>query len=111
VRWDNPTDRAVVWPEMIKEMEDQMERIKQNFKASPNRQKSYADRNKVFIDFKVGEHVFLIVKAKRSSLRLGSCPKLAVRYCGPFEILEKIGLVAYILSLPASMCIHNVFHV
>jgi hypothetical protein len=55
--------------------------------------------------------VFLKVKKKRSSLRLGSCPKLAVRYCGPFEILEKIGLVAYMLAFSAFMRLHNVFHV
>jgi hypothetical protein len=59
----------------------------------------------------VGEHVFLKVKAKRSSLRLGSCPKLAAIYYGPFEILEKIGLVAYMLDFLASMRVHNVFHV
>jgi hypothetical protein len=73
--------------------------------------KIYAYKNKVFRDFKVGEHVFVKVKAKRSSLRLGSCPKLAVRYCGPFEILEKIGPIAYMLALHASMRVHNVFHV
>jgi hypothetical protein len=59
----------------------------------------------------VGEHVFLKVKAKRSSLRLGSCPKLAARYCGPFGILEKIRPVKYMLALSASMRMHNVFHV
>jgi hypothetical protein len=59
----------------------------------------------------MGEHVFLKVKEKRSSLRIGSIPKLATRYFGSFEILEKILLVSYTLSLPASMCIHNVFHV
>jgi hypothetical protein len=45
----------------------------------------------------VGEHVFFIVKEKRILLRLGSFLKLATRYCGPFEILEKIGLFAYML--------------
>jgi hypothetical protein len=59
----------------------------------------------------VGEHVFLKVKARRSSLRLGSCLKLGARYCGPFEILDKIGPVAYMLALLASMRVHNVFHV
>jgi len=53
----------------------------------------------VFRDFKVGKHVFLKVKAKIISLRLGSCPNLAARYCGTFEILEKIGPIAYILAL------------
>jgi hypothetical protein len=59
----------------------------------------------------VGDHMFLKLKARKSSLELGNCSKLAKHYCGPFEILERNGLVSYILSLPASICIHNVFHV
>jgi hypothetical protein len=59
----------------------------------------------------VGDYVFLKVKTNRSSLRLGSCAKLATSFCGPFEILERIGPVAYMLALPASMTVHNVFHV
>ena len=55
--------------------------------------------------------MFLKVKAEISSLRLGSFPKLATRYCGPFEILENIGPIAYILAFPASMRVHNLFHV
>jgi hypothetical protein len=62
-------------------MEEQMEKIKENLKAFQDRKKSYANKNKVFIDFKVGEHGFLKVKVKRSSLILGFYPKLATRYC------------------------------
>jgi hypothetical protein len=51
------------------------------------------------------------VKANRSSLKLGSCAKLVARFCGPFEILERIGPVAYMIALPTSMYVHNVFHV
>jgi hypothetical protein len=111
VSWDNPIDKVVVGPELLKEMEEQMEKIKKNLKVYQDRKKIYADIDIVFIDFKVEEHVFLRVKAKRSSIRLGSCPNLVARYCGPFEILEKIGPVAYILDLHASMRVHNVFHV
>jgi hypothetical protein len=92
-------------------MEEKMLKIKQNLKAAQDRQKIYADKNRTHSEFKVGDHVFLKVKAKRSSLKLGNCSKLAARYCGPFEILERIGLVAYMIALPASMSIHNVFHV
>jgi hypothetical protein len=53
----------------------------------------------------------LKVKAKKSSLKLGSCTKLAARFCGPFEILDRIGPVAYMLAFPASMNVHNVFYV
>jgi hypothetical protein len=93
VRWDNPTDRTVIGPELLKEMEDQMLKITQNLKASQDRKKSYANKNRTHKEFKVGDHVFLKVKANRSSLKLGTCTKLAARFCGPFEILERIGLV------------------
>jgi hypothetical protein len=53
----------------------------------------------------------LKVNPKKSSLKLGNCTKMATRYCGPFEILNRIGLVAYMLALPVSMKVHNVFHV
>jgi len=59
----------------------------------------------------VGDHVFLKVKAKRSSLNLRNCSKLTAHYYGSFEIGEMIGPVANVLALSASMCIHNAFHV
>jgi hypothetical protein len=59
----------------------------------------------------VGDHVFLKVKANRSSLKLGSCAKLEARFYGPFEILERIGPVAYMIAFSTCMSIHNVFHV
>jgi hypothetical protein len=55
--------------------------------------------------------VLLKVKHKKSSLKLGSCTKMETRLCGPFEILDKIGSVSYMLALPSSMNVHNVFHV
>ena len=88
-----------------------MLKVKKNLKAAQDRNKSYADKNRIHREFKVVDHVFLKVKANRSSLKLGSCSKLAARFCGPFEILERIGLVAYMIALPASMTVHNVFHV
>jgi hypothetical protein len=92
-------------------MEEQMINIRKKLKVSQDRKNNYARKNKTFKYFKVGEHVFLNVKAKRSLLRLGCCPKLAARYCGPFEILNNIGPIAYMITFPASMRVHNAFHV
>ena len=41
---------------------------------------------------------------------MGRCGKLAARFCGPFEILDKRGIVAYELALPTKIRFHNVFH-
>jgi hypothetical protein len=101
----------VIGPELLREMEDKMLKIKHNLKASQDRKKSYADKGRTHREFKVGDHVFLKVKANRSSLKLGNYSKLATRYCGPFEILDRIGPISCMIALPASMYIHNVFHV
>jgi hypothetical protein len=73
VIWHNPADRTIVGLELLKEMEDQMIKIKQNLKVAQDRKKSYVDKNRTHREFKVGDHVFLKVKANRSCLKLGSC--------------------------------------
>jgi hypothetical protein len=111
VSWDNPADRVALGLELLNNMEDQVVKIKKNLKVAQDRQKFYADKNKTVREFKLGEHAILKVKPKKSSLKLGSCTKLEARFCGPFEILDRIGPVTYILALSASMNLHIVFHV
>ena len=55
--------------------------------------------------------MFIKVRPKNISLRLGSCAKIAPRYCGPFEILSRIRQVAYKLALPQNLRVHNFFHI
>jgi hypothetical protein len=97
--------------DLLQEMEEKMVKIRQNLKVSQYRKKICVNKGRTHIEFKAGDHVFLKVKARRSSLNMGNFSKLATCYCGPFEILERIGLVAYMLAFPVSLCIHNVFHV
>ena len=73
--------------------------------------KSYAKLKRVHKEFKFGDHVYLGVRLRNSSLKLKSFSKLAPRYCGPLEVLEIIGPVAYRIALPINMRVHNVFHV
>ncbi len=42
---------------------------------------------------------------------MGKCKKLAARYCRPFEIPIRVGLIAYELALPSNIRAHNFFHV
>ena len=60
----------------------------------------------------MGEKAFLKVSPWRKVLRFGKKGKLSPRFIGPYEVIERVGLVAYRLALPPSLeKIHNVFHV
>ena len=64
------------------------------------------------LEFEVRDHVFLKVIPKREVVRFGKRGKLLPRLIGPFEILERVGTVAYRLTLQPSMSgVHEVFHV
>ncbi|GJZ16791.1 putative reverse transcriptase domain-containing protein, partial [Tanacetum coccineum] len=75
---------SVIGPELVLETTDKVVFIKEKLKAARDRQKSYADKRRKPLEFKVG----------------------------PFEILERIGLVAYRLRLPEELSsVHDTFHV
>lgn len=76
VNCDKPMDRIIVGLDMLRKMEEQVDRIKQNLKKARDRKKSVVDRGIKFQEFKVGDHVFLKAKAKTSSLHLGTRKKV-----------------------------------
>ena len=60
----------------------------------------------------MGDDVFLKVMPKRGVIRFGKRGKLSPRYIGPFEVLERVGIVSYRLALPLILSsVHDVFHV
>ncbi|XP_062086175.1 uncharacterized protein LOC133792285 [Humulus lupulus] len=62
--------------------------------------------------FLVGDKVLLKVALLKGALCFGKKGKLSPRYIRPFEIVEKIGMVAYRLALPPALArVHDVFHV
>eukprot|EP00253_Pinus_taeda_P006077 PITA_06077 len=109
--WSGPEDKLVLGPEMLKEMEQMLKKVRANLKVAQDRQKSYADRKRNLKEFQVGEHVYVRIRAKKSTLQWSGCTKLSPRFCGPFYILARIGPVAYQLALPSHIRVHNVFHV
>ena len=64
------------------------------------------------IEYEVGDKVFLKVSPWRKILRFGKKGKLSQKFISPYEVLERIGLVAYRLALPPELAkLHDVFHV
>jgi hypothetical protein len=51
------------------------------------------------------------MKPQNISLKLGAYDKHSRRYCGPFEILERIGILAYKHALLVNIKTYNIFHV
>ena len=96
-------------PDLLKALEHLVTKVQVNLKEAQYLQISYVDKKRKDKYYQIGDHVYLTVREKWSSLSLGRCGKLASRFCGPFEILAKRGLVAYGLALTARIKFHNVF--
>ena len=66
------------------------------------------------IEYEIGDKVFFFFKVSswRKILRFGKKGKLSLRFIRPYEVLERIGPMAYRLALPPELAkLHNVFHV
>ncbi|GJV69334.1 RNA-directed DNA polymerase, eukaryota, reverse transcriptase zinc-binding domain protein [Tanacetum coccineum] len=86
--------------------------IKKKLKAERGRQKSYADNRRKPLEFEVGDRVLLKVSPRKGVIHFRTKGKLAPRYVGPLEILEKNDPVAYRLRLPKELSsVHDTFHV
>ena len=80
--------------------------------TAQSRQKSYADKRRRPLEFEVGDKVFLKITPLKGIMRFGKKGKLSPRYVGPFEIIQRIGKVAYKIALsPELERVHDVFHV
>ena len=86
--------------------------VRDNLKIARDRQKSYADNRRRDLQFEIGDRVFLKISPWKGVLRFGRRGKLRPRYIGPYEIIARVGPVAYRLDLPPELSkVHNVFHV
>ena len=110
--WAEVGDSQITGPELVVDTTEKIAQIRQRMAAARDRQKSYADKRRKPLEFQVGDRVLLKVSPWKGVVRFGKRGKLNPRYVGPFEIIERIGKVAYKLNLPAELGgVHNVFHV
>ncbi|WVY91911.1 hypothetical protein V8G54_037425 [Vigna mungo] len=110
--WFQDGEIVSVGPELIKQTTEKVKLIQHRMRATQSRQKSYADKRRRPLEFEEGDHVFLRVTPTTGVGRAIKTRKLTPKFIGPYEILRRIGPVAYELALPPSLAnLHNVFHV
>ncbi|GJT46958.1 putative reverse transcriptase domain-containing protein [Tanacetum coccineum] len=111
IMWAEVGEGQLIGPELVQETTEKISQIKDRLKAARDRQKSYADKRRKPLEFSVGDYVLLKVSPWKGVVRFGKKGKLAPRFVGPFEIIEKVGPVAYRLDLPEELNgVHDTFH-
>ena len=110
--WTEVGESSITDPDLIRYTYEKVSLIRQRLLMAQSRKKNYADVRCRPLEFEVEDHVFLKVMPKRGVVKFGKRGKLSPRFIGPFEILERVGTVAYRLALPPSMTgVQEVFHV
>ncbi|XP_076940264.1 uncharacterized protein LOC143609384 [Bidens hawaiensis] len=93
-------------------MTDRIAQIRQNLLTTRSRQKSYVDKRRKPLEFNIGNQVLLKVSPSMGVVRFGKKGKLAPRFVGSFETLDRVGPVADRLKLPIELPnVHLGFHV
>ncbi|GJU20263.1 hypothetical protein Tco_1153605 [Tanacetum coccineum] len=112
VLWAEIRESSLTGLELVQEMTNKVVLVKEKPKAVRDRQKSYVDYRCKPLEFELGNRVLLKVMPWKGVVHFGEKGKLAPRYVGPIEILERIGLVAYRLRLHEELnSVHDTFHV
>jgi hypothetical protein len=110
--WSQTVESQVFGLKVLKDVERQVQIIRENLKIAPSRQKSYADNQRRDLSFEVGDFVYLKLSPMRGTRKFKVNGKLAPRYVGPFQIMDHRGKVAYQLELPPQLLdVHGVFHI
>jgi hypothetical protein len=77
--------------------------VRENLRTAQSRQKSYVDTRRRQLEFEEGDHVYLKVLPIRGMIRFKVKGKLSPRFIRPFEILKRVGEMAYQLELPSHL--------
>nr|GEY05770.1 putative reverse transcriptase domain-containing protein [Tanacetum cinerariifolium] len=112
IAWVEVGESKIIGPEIIQETTDKIVQIKERLKTARYRKKSYADHRRKPLEFSVGDKVLLKVSPRKGVVRFEKKSKLSPRYVRPFEIVERVGPLAYRMRLPQELAgVHDTFHV
>lgn len=99
--------------EMLTDREGIFQTIRKELLKAQEKMKTIADAKRREVEYHPGDWVMLKLRSYRQASAKGPqafMGKLAKRFYGPFQVLERIGAMAYCLQLPEGTHIHPVFH-
>nr|GEW00162.1 putative reverse transcriptase domain-containing protein [Tanacetum cinerariifolium] len=112
IMWDGFREVQLIGPELMQETTEKISQIKDRLKAVRDCHKSYANKRMKPLEFSVGDYVLLKVSPWNGVVRFRKKGKLAPRFVETFEIVEKVGHVAYRLDFLEELNgDHDTFHV
>ncbi|XP_050892418.1 uncharacterized protein LOC127097960 [Lathyrus oleraceus] len=110
--WYESGESVVLEPEIVQQTTQKVKMIQEKMKASQSRRKRYLDKRRKDLEFREGDHVFLRVIPMSDVGRALKSKKLDPCFIGHYLITQKIGVVAYRVTLPPSLLnLHDMFHV
>nr|CAD1831726.1 unnamed protein product [Ananas comosus var. bracteatus] len=107
LHWSEVGERLALGPDVLQEAKDKVRIARERLLTAQSRQRSYVDRRRRDLEFQVGDHVFLKISLSKGIRRFGIRKKLSPRFIGPYEILERVGPVAYRLALPPNLSVYT----
>nr|GEY60881.1 putative reverse transcriptase domain-containing protein [Tanacetum cinerariifolium] len=111
IMWAEVREGQLIGHELVQETTEKISPIKDRLKAARDRQKSYADKRRKPLEFSVGDYVLLKVSPWKGVVRFGKKDNLAPKFVGPFEIIKKVGHMAYRSDLLEELNdVHDTFH-
>jgi len=108
--WYQDSELVLVGPYLLSTEKVQL--VRDRLQASQSRHKAYTDRRRRSLEFEAAEHVFLWVIRTTGVGRAIRSRKLSPKFLGPYQILRRIGPIAYEIALPPQLAnLHPVFDV
>ncbi|XP_070032569.1 uncharacterized protein [Nicotiana tomentosiformis] len=112
VGWFDLDEAILFGIDLVRDALEKVKVIQERFRTTQSMQMSYAYRKVRDVAYIVGEKVLLRVLPMKGVMQFGKKGKLNSRFIGLFDMLERIGEVAYRLALPPNLArVHPVFHV